>query len=519
MGLTDAGERLKTRWQGFSTWQKVLFALAGICFLISLIFLGQWSNQTNMVPLFSELDTKDAAAVVEQLKILNIKYELTHQGSTIMVPEEDVYDLRLQIATSGVIQSGGIGFELFNQTNLGITDFERHLNFQRALQEELRRTIVQLDEVEQARVHLVLPEKNVFIEEETPATASVALKLKPLKKLSKEQVRGILLLVSSSVEGMQPENVTIIDMAGNVLSDHVAGDYAGDFTEQSLKRHEIKKAFENQMEQQLQTMLEKILGPGKAVTMINVDLDFDQREKHTVTYGNQVVRSEAGFTEETNLPTGATGVPGVESNVPEYPAESTENGQVTSEFSNREEYTRNYEVDTIEEKLVFTPGEIKKISAAVAVDGVLTSEKNVEIQNLVAAAIGLQPERGDQLTVTSMAFDKTYVEELDKEFQEYSQEQLANERKAEIKYWVMVGLGVLAVLVSLFVIFRMFVSAKTSSLDVAIDEPIPIKEIDDEPILSPEDITMKRKGEKAKKYTDEQPEETANILKTWLTFD
>jgi flagellar M-ring protein FliF len=435
--------------------------------------------------------------------------------------------LRLKLATSGTITSGGVGFEIFDKSQLGTTDFDRQVNYLRALQEELRRTIIQFDEVEQARVHLVLPEKSVFVEDEKPASASVALKLKPIKKLSNEQVQGIVLLVSSSVEGLKPENVSVVDMAGNVLSDNEAGDTTVGMANQSVKRQDIKKALETQLEQQVKTMTDKIFGPGKAIVVINTDLDFSQHEKRSVTYGKNVVRSETGVTESRGTSSaGASGVPGTDSNVPEYDAVEPGNSGNTSTGGNNGyvENTRNYEVDTTEEKYVFAPGEIKRISAAIVVDGYLSPEKTQEVQNLVASAVGLQPDRGDMLTVSSMSFDTTEQDDIDKSIAEYEKKEKELQQKEAIRFWVLVGTGLLGVII-LAIIFRVAQKKKSSALvDKIIDEPvaveeIPIKPISDDIVTNSEAEAFKKQQDKAKKYIEEKPEEAANILKTWLNFE
>lgn len=513
MKITDAGIGLKTRWQGLGTRQRAIVLLAGIPLLVSLISLAFWGTGPQMVPLFTGMDPREAAAVVEQLKTNKVKYSLVDQGSTVLVPEKDVYDLRLQMVTTGAVSSGG--FELFDQSKLGATDFERRVNYQRALQEELRRTIIQIDEVEQARVHLVLPEQSVFVEEEKPASASIAVKLKPLKKLNDDQIQGIILLVKNSVEGLEPENITLIDMAGNILKGAGSSE-DGSITEQSLKRQMLKEAFEQQMQGRIQSLLDPIFGAGKARAVVSAELDFSRHEKRSVTYGKQVVRSETGVRAGTGNGEGVGGIAGVESNVDDYEAETPDTGEDYA-GETPEEYTRNYEVDTTEETMVFSPGEIKKISAAVVVDGRLSPVKSAEISQLVTAAIGLDPARGDRLTVSGISFDTTLEDETKKSLEEYSEKEKMEQLKEKRLFWLKLGLVLLAALLVLFLVLRVFKSRNSDFFRVVDEEPVPINKIEE--VNEKIGVTREVKLGQVKQYVAEKPEETANILKTWLTYD
>jgi len=524
MGLKDLTERLISRWQGLNTRQKTVFLLIGIPLLAVLVFLLSWVGKTEMAPLFTNLDTKEAAAIVEQLKERQVEYELMDQGTTVLVPKKDLYELRLEMAASGIATGGDMGWELFDQSNLvGITDFDRKLNYQRALQEELRRTIIQLEEVEQARVHLVLPEKSVFVEEETPPSASVALKLKLGRGLSSNQVRGIVLLVANSVEGLKSENVNVIDMAGNVLSDTLAMENEANLTGSSLKHHQLQKEFEQNIETQVQSMLDRIFGPGKAIAVINAELDFDAREKRIITYGNPIVRTETGSAQVTgSIVGGQSGVSGAMENVPDYDAEEpldTEETQDAITTDNLEQFSRSYELDATEEKIVFAPGEVKKMSVAVVVDGQLTPVKATEVQNLVIAAVGLDPNRGDQITVSSMTFDTTLKDELEKSFAEDAKLQELAKLQETKKMWIEIGLAVFLVLVVGGIILRVMRTKRKEPLDVVINEPVPIAQVEEETTLTEDVIERKKQQEKAKRYLDEQPEQAANILKTWLSYE
>ncbi|MGI6065989.1 MAG: flagellar basal-body MS-ring/collar protein FliF [Bacillota bacterium] len=517
MQIQDAGKFLISKWQNLGTRQRTITLLVGIPLLVSLAFLAFFGGDTPMVPLFNHLEPQDAAKVVEQLKTNNVKYRLVDQGSTILVPENEVYDLRLQMITDGAVSSGG--FELFDQTALGATDFERRVNYQRALQEELRRTIIQMDGVEQARVHIVLPEESVFIQEEKPSSASIAVKLKPLKKLTDEQIQSIVLLVQNSVDGLQGENISLIDMEGNIL---MGGDSSGTgvfFTEQTLRQQKVKEAFEQQMQARVQSLLDAIFAPGKARVVVTADLDFSRHERRSITYGDQAVRSEAGSANGiANLP-GAGGIAGVESNVNDYEAIADEEETMLL-GTDSEDYTRNYEVDTMEEIIVFSPGEVEKISAAVVVDGFLSQEKSAEISRVVGAALGLNPNRGDQLTVSGINFDTTLQDEMEKSWAEDQQKEEMAERKAQRMFWVKCAAALLGALLAAFFIVRALKLKNIGPLPAAaaLEKPGPANETAQD--LDAIKLSIKeQQRNKVKKYFQEKPEDAANILKTWLRYE
>ena len=193
---------LMERWNKLSGTKKSISVVMAIAILLAAVFFVQWLTKVEYAPLMTNLDPKNASAVVEKLKELGIDYKLENQGTTIGVPKDKVYETMIQLAGAGILNDTGVGFEIFDQQKLGATDFDNNINLLRAMQEELRRTIVAFEEIERARVHLVLPKDSLFIEEEQPASAAITIELKPLAKLKPEQVKGIIDLVSSSVPNL-----------------------------------------------------------------------------------------------------------------------------------------------------------------------------------------------------------------------------------------------------------------------------------------------------------------------------
>lgn len=411
-------ERLKQRWQGF--WGGLpprtrLWFIAGTAFLVFALLLLTATLGAHrgpaMVPLFTQLDAQDAGAIVAKLKEQKVPYGLASGGSTILVPQAQVYDLRLSMASQGLPSQGVVGFEILDKTPLGATDFERRMRYNWALEGELTRTIRQLAQVEDARVHLVVPEPSVFLQDKQVPTASVLLKLRPYTELKASEVAGIAHLVASSVPGLRPEDVTVVDQYGNVLSDKLHQDAgSNDGSPTVAQRFALQQAQDDRLSQSLQSMLEQVFGPGRVVARVHADYDFDAQTSSAELYqpaqpgGNTgIIRSEQQTNETysgTTQPGG--GVPGVASNVPGYVAAPT--GQPTNSTYSKSDVIRNYEISKQQIQTVSAPGKIKRLSVSVFVNARLGQAEMAQIQNAVAAAVGYDSQRGDQLSVVSLPF-------------------------------------------------------------------------------------------------------------------
>ncbi|NLO89029.1 MAG: flagellar M-ring protein FliF [Clostridia bacterium] len=520
MNFNQLIKNLAEKWSSLSTARKAVIIGGAAAVIILLVFLGQKIFGGKYAPLFSDLSPEEAGAVVEKLDEMKVPYKVGGDGDTILVPEDVLYKTRLQLAGSGVLNTGK-GFELFDESKLGATDFERRLNYQRALQEELRRTINYLDEVEDARVHIVLPEDSVFVEEEGTASASVVLALKPFAQLSEEQIKGIIYLVSGSVENLTPEKVNIIDTKGNILSEDIEvgeeGKIGGALSRRQL---EMKREFEKNLEDRVEKHLERILGPGRAVVMVSADLNFDQRQVTRIEYGEDgVVRSEK-LVERSSVSGGAAaGVPGTPANVGEYQA--LEPGQ-SSETET--DVTRNYEIDETQETVVYAPGQVQNISTSVAVDGELDAEEIALIEEIVQAAVGYQPERGDQISVVSRTFDRSHIEEAEREMEAAREEQ---ERRERLKRYILIGIAALVVLISgiaAFIIYRRRAREEFEELyPMPVSEAAAVEEEEEkEPevrIPTEEELQHKRRYESAKEIASKAPDEAAKLIRAWLSED
>ncbi len=407
MALADRLKLIVDNFKNLPNNKKIALAavLVLVIGLIATLFL--WLPKQDYQVLYSNLSPEDAGNVIAKLKEKKIPYSV--KDNAIYVPSGKVHELRLELASIGIPSGGGVGFEIFDKTSIGLTEFSQRVNYIRALQGELARTIKQIQEVDQARVHIALPEKTIFADKEDHPTASVVLKLKPGRNLTKEQVASIVHLVSSSVEGLSPQHVTIVDQYGNLLSS------PKEFTQVvQNEQMEYKKNIERAYEKNIQSMLENIVGKGKAVVRVSADIDFSKVEKLEEKYDPDTIaiRSEQRSQEKTMAPqTG--GIPGVLSNQPgQVPPTTTQNIQ-----SQKQQESINYEVSKSISKIMQQTGQIKKISVAVLVDGNYREEKGKKVyvprseeelkkyQELVQAAVGYNKERGDLIIVESMPFE------------------------------------------------------------------------------------------------------------------
>ncbi len=290
---------------GMSVGRRVaVIAILGLV-IIGLAYIGWRAANPPYATLFSRLSPEDAGEIVAVLRDNGVPYRLSDNGTTLMVPDDLVYETRLALAGQGLPRGGVVGFEVFLETALGATDFDRQVRYNMALQGELTRTIREINGVLDARVHIVMPERRLFARDERPATASVFLQLRPGFQLNANQVRGIAHLIARSVEGLEPENITIVDNWGQVLSDVLRPDSIGLVDGAGLAtRLELQRAYERELELRAQTMLETVYGQGRAIVRVNAELNFDMEEERQdlfepVVRNEGVVRSSQIFEEES----------------------------------------------------------------------------------------------------------------------------------------------------------------------------------------------------------------------------
>ncbi len=421
----------KDIWKLIKDWplsKKLALAAVSIISIAVFALIILQGKTADYQLLYANLEQKDAAAVVSWLKGQKIDYQLKNNGKNIWISADKLYETRLELAANDLPSGGGVGFEVFDKQSFALTDFVQKVNYTRALQGELARTITSLKPVNNTRVHLALPEKRLFKNQQKSAKASIILTLSKDSALSKEQVQGIIHLVSGSVEGLNPDNVTVIDSFGKILEGTAKPD---DEERYSVKMLVFQQSLERRMEKRAQDLLDKTMGYGQAMVRITANLDFAKVEKTEELYDGEepVIRSEQ-LSDENNGSTGAGGIPGVESNL-QGNSNANKGGGVASNKSTR---TTNFEISKTISKTINPTGTIKSLSVSVLLADKVLPPKDEEstattetrnnkelkaVEAMIASALGLDFKRGDNINIASMPFmisevDQMLTEELPK---------------------------------------------------------------------------------------------------------
>jgi len=535
-------------WNRQSQRQKMILAGATTAVLLAVIaaviFVALNTGSPSMHPLFTNLDPEDAASIVEELKSSQTPYEITENGTAILVPKNQVFEKRMEMASQGIPTRGVVGYELFDTSRLGVTDFTQKVNLNRAKQGELARTIMSLDVVESARVMIVEPEQSLFIVEEKKPSASVAVKVAQGKTLQQDQVRGIMHLVASSIEGLEPENVTVVNSKGEILSEF---DERMKLTEK-LRLSELqlqhKEKIEKLYETKIMKALSKVFGENNVVVVVSAELDYDVHTKEEEVYEpvvgeSGIVRSEQ-LIEEKYLGTGTVpeiGVPGTTSNIPGYKGLAEGNAEY-----NRSEETRNYEITRRLDKTEKNQGDIRRISVAVMINEDISYETEVnadgeqvavpyinrtrlrDIRDNIEAAANLetvetfgQEARGDQIDVVAIKFTPE---------SDYYQKELEHQRLMrrikDISKYVLLLLVVLAVIILTVIALRSSVVREELpeevELEPEIEEPVPVEDML-VPELTEEQRNRERVKEEVLRMINDDPEGAALIVRSWLFED
>lgn len=513
---------LKETWNNLSTTQKLVVSSVVAISIVIVVIVSTIGMRPSMDTLFSNLQSADAAAIVDKLRDLKVPYDLSADGTLIKVPSNQVYDLRLKMTTQGLPAGGTVGFEVFNKANFGMSEFNQKVQYLQALQGELTRTICRLGQVDDARVHLTQPEDRLYTDKQEDAKASVILKLKRGMTLGDDQVAGIVRLVASSVEGLKPENISVLDTNSNMLSE-ATGDSGGLSARLTATQVRLKREYEQQLQRDIQSMLDNITGPGRSVVRVSAKMNFDHKEttKESVTPGGAdgkgALVAQENVTESyngaANKPKGAVSVTQVKprSAVP-----------ANSDYTHTET-SSTYEVTKSTEHVISSPGQVEKLSVAVMLDQGVASDKIASIRDTVKAAVGIDETKGDVITVASMAFDKSDEKK--------QQTEMAAANKSEmIKTIVKDSAAGL-----LLIVFLLFVRALFKSIKFTPTTPAPT------PVRTP---SMENAGEVVNRAYDDSasggsqqpaqnsapsseayvqdlarsnPDEVANVVKAWMS--
>ncbi|ADD69076.1 flagellar M-ring protein FliF [Denitrovibrio acetiphilus DSM 12809] len=554
MALSDIASQFKDTYLKLSLLQKISVAAALAAVFISVAVIVYWANRPVYKTLFAGMTQDDAALVVDSLKEQRIPYKLEDGGAKITIPDQYVYETRLNLAKENIPRGGGAGLELFDKSSFGMTEFMQNVSYQRALQGELARTITALKEIQEARVHLTVSKDRLFIADEEASKAAVVLRLRSGASLGRAEVQAIASLVSGAVKGLSPENVQIVDTQGRLLSEFLDEENSPLMMTQS--QLEYTKKIERDLERKVNEILGATLGKGNAVAKVTAEIDFNKRDVTKEEYGDTpVLRSQQSMEiSSTNKPDGPQGIPGVQSNLAEPDIGTAGRNQ---EY-NKTEDTQNFEINktiTVEQKAY---GTIDRVTVAVVVDdrkirqqddngeSTIVSQRRSDdemrsIRNLVAMAVGYNEPRGDQIEVTNISFDTT---SKDHEYDTLKREKTMELVGMVSKYL----LAALIVLLFYFLVIRRILKRLDKPVTVHEDGSITYGQIDGEMGIditlddsypktleelereieseleesSPMDVdTVKSKVmlKKIEEFATEDPDAMASLLKTLMRGD
>jgi flagellar M-ring protein FliF len=452
---------------------------SAIVVLVSMIVISMMISGTTYSPLFTNVPSEQLAVVVSQLQQKNIPFKITDDGKTITVPQSLLHSTQMAIMTEiSSADVGQVGLELFDKQEFGVTSYAQKINYQRALQGELMRAINTLAAVKQSKVILALPNKKVFLEEGGEASASVVIELQPGKSLTPDQVKGITHLVSSSVENMNPDKVTVVDSRGKVLSRQYSADGSA-----SSDLMEVQGKMEEQMEDNIESILSKVVGNGKVIARVHASLNGKNTVTQEEAVNPEMTALKSQQSEEELLDgsrTNPSGVPGARSNLPG----AADQGEVGFKQNVRKELkTQNYEVPKTIRNIKEAAGGVERITVAVLVDGLLTHEKNdkgemdekwsprseaelAKYESIVKNAIGYNAARGDSVKIENIRFQK-------EDFSE-SEQLLTNLERKKLLHslfkWSLLGFSLA---LFFFIVIRPFMRWITDSFQDTVEDMLP----------------------------------------------
>jgi flagellar M-ring protein FliF len=418
-------DQLRKLISGMTLVQRLSILAAAGLVVAGIMAFVHFRHEGDFRPLYSSMAPEDAATVVQKLKESAVEYRLSENGGTVLVPSAKLAESRLALAAAGLPKSGRIGFELFDKNNFGATEFVEHINYERALEGELERSVMSLAEVEQARVHLTLPKESVFLDQQEPAKASVLVKLRAGAQISPQNVAAVTHLVASAVQGLAPEAVSLLDMDGNLLSKpHRTA--AADGSEVTAESMEVRQQLEHNLVSKIDATLEPLLGSSRfrAGASVDCDLTSGEEQEETLDPAKSVMLSSQKTEEGADRPVSG-GIPGTASNLPNPSAAASPNKTSTGISRRTENIT--YQTSRVIRHTRIPQGVVRRMSLAVLLDQTVTWEgtgaarKRVlvppppetlkTIRDLVAGVTGFNEERGDQLIVESLPFESSLTSE------------------------------------------------------------------------------------------------------------
>ncbi|KPK02069.1 MAG: hypothetical protein AMK71_03520 [Nitrospira bacterium SG8_35_4] len=509
--------------ENFLAWpvkNKIALLVVLVASIFGMYLLLVWINKADYQVLYSSLSEEDAGRIAQELQGRNIQYDLRPSG-TIMVQSDKVYDLRLELASEGLPQGSGVGFEIFDKTGFTTSEFVQKLNFRRALEGELSRTVSSLSTVQKSRVHLVLPEKTLFAFQgkKPEASAAVFVTLGQGRKLNSREVEGIVHLVASSVEDLGPENITVLDNKGNLLTKPSEDSMMALSGTQMDYQHSYEKNLTNK----ILSILEPVVGQGKIKARVSASFDFTQSERTEEVFDPDgvVVRSEQKSSEKTiSGSSGTGGIPGVASNIPG--GVGSGRGSSSQGQSQKEDEMINYETSKTITRVIESPVTLERLSVAIIIDGIhaaqkdsvekaenytIRSEADVKYyEDIVRKTIGFTDDRGDEISVTVMPFKEIPAENVG---------EVERDIMPIVFSVLRYAVPLLVALIFFFVILRPMIKSLSKTPPVSQTRMVASPEATamlEQPVQS-KDLTLEKK---VVNWANENPQDAAGLVKGWL---
>lgn len=458
--LTKLLNQLGAIWSQLGASQRVSVVAATFVLVAALAGISFWSSHADYGLLYGGLSDSEASKVIAALDDAKVTYK-TGNGS-IYVPADKIYTLRMELAGRGIPSGDGVGFEIFDKPNFGISDFVQHANYVRAVEGELARTISQIDSVEAARVMIVMPENRLLLDKDTYPTASVFVHVRGNSQLDQQSINSIRFLVANSVEGLKPNHVAVVDNLGNVLAENTDDDSLTGLTDTQLA---ARRNLEQYLSKKAQDMLEKVLGPGQAIVRVSADINYDTLTQTQEKFDpdGQVVRSETKNEEQNDSTVSATssGPVGITANISTNTTATAANSPVNNTQNHKTIDTTQYEIGSTTSSLVQAAGGIKRLTASVTIaqqmDGTGADRKPVartpdqisQLTSLVSSALGIDTSRGDSISLVELPFNDEFATDVTKELNQEQQKDFWMNLVHNSAYPAM-GIAVLFIMLRIF---------------------------------------------------------------------
>jgi flagellar M-ring protein FliF len=511
--------RFSLFWSNLKLWQRASL-VGAVCAVVGfLAWAVLWAGRVSYEPLYVGLEDKDQGAIVDYLRENRIPFQLDSVAKAILLPRDRVYEAKIALAQEGLPKGGSKGLEIFDESKMGMSEFAQRISYVRALEGELERTIAQMDAVERAKVGIVLPSPQLFLQEQKPSTASVMLRLRRGADLLPTQVKAIIHLVSRSVDGLLPDDITVVDTMGRMLSEMLTDDifiYSPDGRSILSAQRELERQQERELEKKARESLERRFGAGHVKVAVKLDLDMDKKSSSFKEYipnsetGTGVPRStntsEENYTGQNRPPEGN---PGTTTNIPGY-AVNTQ--PIESEY-NKAETTRNFEITTREGTEALTPGRISRMTASVIIDAELSETELADARDVALNAIGYYEARGDSVVVKAMKFDTSATDAMMAEDR--------RDRRVRMTIGALIALTVLvcAGLAGLWWMKRRRARQALNAIQKESKHVPTIQEMLTSPDLLAFQGEMAVLEEQLKAYARNNPNEVANLVNEWVSSE